>query len=307
MVKILYIRINKNCNAHCFMCDFWKNTEKSEITQEQFENILKKFEDVDMVRFTGGEPLLCEKLPNFISICHSKKIKTSIITNGLILKDKIDPLVEYGLNQVIVSVDGSTSELHDKLRGTPGLLNRIEESLEYIKNKNMKIHTRVNTVASWINISDLPNLVKWLDKYYVEQWSIIPIKLENFKWSDKITLEHFKEDYSNFQKSIQNCNVNLMGYSSNWAKNIERFWDGNERIGPKSKCAITSLVAFYDPFSSHIYPCNCIPHRKKQFCGGIDEKKWYYENGFKYCNGCEPLNAYCADFPEVIEKNIFNF
>ena len=64
-VKVLYVRINQYCNAHCFMCDFWKNG-KIEITDDQFENILNTIKNVELIRFTGGEPLLCRKLPEYI-------------------------------------------------------------------------------------------------------------------------------------------------------------------------------------------------------------------------------------------------
>lgn len=305
-VKVLYVRINQYCNAHCFMCDFWKNG-KIEITDDQFENILNTIKNVELIRFTGGEPLLCRKLPEYIKKCHSKGIKTSIITNGLILNEKIDDLVKNGLDQVIISVDGSTPELHDKLRGIDGLWKKIDTVLEHIKNEYPSLQTRVNTVVSEENISDMANIARWLDKHNVKQWSIIPIKLNNHKWSDKITLEDFKREYINFQKTIKDCKVHLMGYSANWAENIENFWEGKTYIRPKGNCYITNMVAFYDPFTEYFYPCNCIPHRKLFFDTKQEEKEWYFKHGHEYCKGCEPLNAYCSDYPEKIDENIFNF
>lgn len=305
-IKVLYLRTNQYCNAHCFMCDFWKNS-KSEITEEQFEYVLNKSKTIEMIRFTGGEPLLCKKLPEYIKKCHSIGIKTSIITNGLLLNEKIDGLVKNGLDQIIISVDGSTSELHDRLRGTKGLWKKIDMIFERIEKEYPLLHTRVNTVVSEENISDIANMARWLNKHNVEQWSIIPIKLDNHKWSDKITLEDFKREYINFQKTIKNCKIQLMGYSENWADNIENFWKGTNHIRPKGNCHITHMVSFYDPFTNHFFPCNCIPHRKLSFCGKQEEKEWYFEHGHEYCEGCEPLNAYCADFPEKIEENIFNF
>lgn len=305
-IKVLYLRINQYCNAHCYMCDFWKNS-KSEITDEKFENILNIMEKVELIRFTGGEPLLCEKLPQYIAKCHLRGIKTSVITNGLILDTKLNVLVENGLDQIVISVDGSTSELHDSLRGTKGLWKKIDKTLEQIVKEYPSLHIRVNTVVSEKNLSDLPNLARWLEKRKVEQWSIIPIKLDTYKWHNKITLEDFKREYLHFQKSIEKCNIELMGYSAVWAGNIEDFWNGEGYIRPKGNCYLTRMVVFYDPFRDHLYPCNCIPHRKLSFSSTKGEKDWYFEHGHEYCKGCEPLNAYCADFPEKIKENIFNF
>ena len=63
-IKFLYIRTNEYCNAHCFMCDFWKNIG-TEITEEQFENTLNIVKNVEIIRFTGGEPLLCKKITQY--------------------------------------------------------------------------------------------------------------------------------------------------------------------------------------------------------------------------------------------------
>ena len=115
------------------------------------------------------------------------------------------------------------------------------------------------------------------------------------------------EEFADFQKTIEDCKIQLMGYSANWADNIEEFWKGKSYIRPKKDCHITHMVAFYDPFTNHFYPCNCIPHRKLPFESEQEEKEWYFEHGHEYCKGCEPLNAYCADFPEKMEENIFNF
>lgn len=304
-IKVLYIRVNQYCNAHCFMCDFWKN-KKVEIKEEQFEDILNKMNDIEMVRFTGGEPLLCQKLPRYIEMCHLRGIKTSVITNGIILDKKLNELVEKGLNQIIVSVDGSSSELHNSLRGTKGLWEKIDVTLKRISKDYPSLHTRVNTVVSKKNFSDLANMAKWLDECKVEQWSIIPIKMNNYKWCDKLSLEDFTKKYADFQKSIEACKVQLMGYSASWAGNVEDFWKGKWCIRPKGKCYVTQMLAFFDPFINHLYPCNCIPHRKESFNNEQEEKGWYFEHGHEHCCGCDPLNAYCSDFPDKVVENIFN-
>lgn len=76
-----------------------------EISEDQFRNVLSQFESVELVRFTGGEPLLCDQLPQYIRMCHELGIKTSVITNGLLLEDKLSSLVDNGLNQIIITTD----------------------------------------------------------------------------------------------------------------------------------------------------------------------------------------------------------
>ncbi|RHU42082.1 radical SAM protein [Clostridium sp. TF11-13AC] len=303
--KVLYIRVNKNCNAQCLMCDFWKNP-KMEISEDQFRNVLSQFESIELVRFTGGEPLLCDRLPQYIRMCHELGIKTSVITNGLLLEDKLSSLVDNGLNQIIISVDGPLPGVHDRIRGTDGLLKKIENSLSLINRCYPDLHTRVNTVVSHNNISQLSLLVNWLKQNRVEQWSIIPIKMDGYIWKDKIGLNEFRQYYEEFQRAILQTEVKLLGYSRKWAGSIDGFWNGQYTIHSQNKCNLVKYMSFYDPFSNHIFPCNCVPHRSRAFADVQEERDWYYENGYMYCKGCEPLNAYCSDFPEVVENDVLD-
>lgn len=306
MKKILYVRSNSNCNSRCFMCDYWK-CDKREISVFDFEKILNENEDVNMIRFTGGEPLLCSCLPSLINMCSKQNIKSSIITNGLLLNEKIKELVDMGLSQVVISLDGSNDALHDELRGVSGCFKNIVMALERVNIEFPGLRIRVNTVVSHKNVHDLVNILNILEKYNVEQWSIIPIKMEGYKWCDYISLEELKRVYRDFQLSVKNTKVKLMGYSSDWARNIEGFWNGGYNIRPNGVCNLTQFVLYYNPFEHRYYPCNCVPHRLKKFSTYDEEKNWYYQHGSINCVGCEPLNAFCSDFPNVLEYDIFEF
>lgn len=301
--QVLYIRTTNSCNAKCFMCNFWK-LPRTYIQRFQFIEVLDLFKSVKMVRFTGGEPLLCPNLPQFVEICRSRGIFTSIITNGFLLEKKIDTLAEHGLNQVVISIDGSTAELHDKLRGVSGLYSKVVAALNKISTKYPHIHTRVNTVVSAQNIHDLPNLSLWLDKHNVEQWAIIPIKKESYMWPNHISYNSFKDAYEKFQSSIKNCHVELLGYSSEWARNTEKFWLGEEQMRPRQYCYYSQVVAYYNPFEGRIFSCNCLPHRNSN---SERESTWYFEHGHEECTGCEPLNAWISDNYNKIGSNILIF
>lgn len=302
---VLYFRVNQHCNARCFMCDFWKNP-RMEAAEEQLDRTLEQEGNLRLIRFTGGEPLLCEKLERYIEKCHQRGIRTSVITNGILLQKRLDRLVKSGLDQIVVSVDGSTPAIHDKLRGVKGLWEKIDGALARIASEYPQLHTRVNTVASEQNLMDLQNMAHWLDARGVEQWSVIPIKRDG-SWSDNITFEAFRKNYTLFQNAARNARVKLMGYSADWAEDMEAFWRGECRIGPNGYCHLTKRATFYDPFTERMYPCNCIPHRGDPFKSRTEEADWYYFHGKDFCKGCEPLNAWCADHPEKMEESVFLF
>lgn len=311
-IHLLYIRTTKNCNAKCFMCDFWKHNS-GYISEEGINNCIEfiKKNNIRMARFTGGEPLLYKNLETNIKTISDLGVKTSIITNGLLLPKKLKELADSGLNQIIISLDASEAQLHNKIRNTEKLYENIISSLNLLNSNYPNINVRVNTVVSHKNIYDLPNMVELLDKYHVNQWSIIPIKSKNYLWKDYISAKDFIEYYLQFKENVKESSVEMMGYSNEWAYNIidknNQKWTVDSRIKPKDKCHIAKMIAFYEPFENKFYPCNCVPHRLKiqQEFNYKTSSEWFYNNGSLYCEGCEPLNAYCSDHPEKIIENIF--
>jgi len=65
-----------------------------------------------------GEPLIDKRLPEFVEYAKIQGINNiSIVTNGYLLTPQIaDSLVESGLNEIVISMDGFTSETYDRIR-----------------------------------------------------------------------------------------------------------------------------------------------------------------------------------------------
>jgi MoaA/NifB/PqqE/SkfB family radical SAM enzyme len=49
------IEVTKRCNARCDFCDYWKITDRDEMTD--FTDVVRRFDPLVVV-FTGGEPML---------------------------------------------------------------------------------------------------------------------------------------------------------------------------------------------------------------------------------------------------------
>ncbi len=108
------------CNLRCKMCRSWQvEDDRPELTAAQVIEIARRFRErlgIRKVRFVGGEPLLREDLPVIIDAI-SRWCTTEIVTNGTTLTDDLaQRLVDAGLHQLRVSVDGP-EPTHDALRG----------------------------------------------------------------------------------------------------------------------------------------------------------------------------------------------
>lgn len=308
--KIMYIRVSENCNSHCFMCHFAGTTNSINISNEQYDKILKHMRNHNykMVRFTGGEPLLHKNIIEFLIKAKKLGVKTSIITNGYLLPIYADRLIDSKLDECIISLDGSCSSIHDSLRNFNGCFENIIKGIKKLKSKNIII--RVNTVVSGKNIHDINNMYDLLVNLGVDQWSIIPIKYKDNLWN-----EHSKKYYLEFVDKVKDStSIKFLGYSKNFAgisdEEIDDTFSNNSRLKINGQCKVVDNVRFYIPDKDILIPCNCVAHRLKEIpfdlSGDMEEvcekiRLWLKENNFN-CK-CEPLNIYINDHPEIMDED----
>ena len=306
----MYVRVSENCNSHCFMCHYAGKSDSYNITFEQYEKLLKhmmKF-DYKMIRFTGGEPLLHKNIIDFIKMAKDIGLKTSIITNGYLLPIYVEKLCDVGVDQYIISLDGSTSDIHDDLRQFPGCFDNIIKAINLIKKKGQGI-IRINTVVSGRNIHDLCNLYELLVKLGVNQWSVIPIKSKENLWTSDS-----KKYYFSFRDRVKMAqDIEFLGYSKIFAGTTEEEINSmfcNNLLKKSKKCSVVDNVRFYIPDKDILVPCNCCAHRLKDINFSLDgdmeevchKLQLWLKNNTDGCK-CEPLNIYLNDYPEVMEKD----
>ena len=122
------IEITKRCNARCDFCDYWKVTDRDEMTD--FAEVIRHFDPLVVV-FTGGEPMLRRDL---VSVVRSVKevpgfrYITLLTHGGFLSEEKIRELVKAGVNQINISMNYPDAR-QDKERGIPGLFDKLESTV----------------------------------------------------------------------------------------------------------------------------------------------------------------------------------
>ena len=322
--RIIFVRTTEKCNANCFMCNYARNSKGKELTKEEFDELIDLMSNGEykLIKFTGGEPLLNKNLEYFIKKSHENGYFTSIITNGFLLKNSYKKLIDAGLDHITISIDSCNPEIHDSIRGINGLFNRIIETISETKKYNSNVKIRINTVGSYLNISDLVDLYKLLKKLNIDQWTITPLKSKDNYWEPEKIEEYYKK-YIEFQNTIKNeKNIQLLGYTKQWAgRNKEEFINlikNNYLYRPCGKCYLVDKIRFYIPSKGIIVPCNSASHRIEEIQVLLDKNKgmlenadimadWLKEKGPKVCTGCGPINVWLAENPDLIEEDIFLF
>jgi pyruvate formate lyase activating enzyme len=161
-----------------FRCPFCYNKqivfgEVNEIPEKEIFDYLKKRKKfLEGIVMTGGEPLLQTDLKDFIAKVKQIGYLIKIDTNGTnpkLLEGLIqEKLVDY------VSMDvKAPKEKYEELAGVKVDLNKIEESIEIIKQYAPDYEFRTTLIPTLLEKEDILEIARWLKnskRFYLQQF-----------------------------------------------------------------------------------------------------------------------------------------
>ena len=138
--EALTLFLTHRCNLRCKMCGQWgesgvtKLLGGEEVNRElnigDYRRLIDGFSGFKPgITLFGGEPLLYKDAPELIAYITAKGIHCLMITNGSLIAEVASKLVESGLDELNVSIDGNR-ETHDAIRGIPGIFDKITAGLK---------------------------------------------------------------------------------------------------------------------------------------------------------------------------------
>jgi MoaA/NifB/PqqE/SkfB family radical SAM enzyme len=179
-LPVVILMPHSACNCRCVMCDIWKdNKNLKQLTAQDVKKLLvslKKLE-VKQVVMSGGEALLN---PNFFKLCEilkKEKIKVSLLTTGLSIKQHAVPLLQW-VDDVIVSLDGDQL-LHDAIRNIPKAFEKLKEGVEYLKSLNPAYSITARTVIHRLNFRSWPAIIREAKLMGIDQISFLPADISS--------------------------------------------------------------------------------------------------------------------------------
>ena len=87
----------------------------------------------------------------------------TIITNGLLLtRGRIAALVDAGLKEIVISLNGLSEETHDHTRGVPGGFFKIMQAIQEFKLYEGQITVGIATVLMGYNMAQAEEMVRWV-------------------------------------------------------------------------------------------------------------------------------------------------
>src|SRR6266568_3591018 len=119
--RSIYIEPTSRCNELCQQCPrtLLSRENDRDLSYDEFRTIVDQFPVLDRVVLHGlGEPLLNKELPRMISYLKARGAYVLFNSNGILLNAKRgQALIDTGLDEYRLSMDGSTRETYALVRG----------------------------------------------------------------------------------------------------------------------------------------------------------------------------------------------
>ncbi len=147
--------VTNRCNMKCVYCIVKCN--KLPVLDMPLGDLFRIVDELHAlgtryISIQGGEPLLRDDIGEIIDYINHNGIITDLVTNGLLIKEKLEELRK--VRRLCVSLDGR-EEYNDLNRGR-GTYRRVMENLEYARENGLNIYRIEATFTR--NNADLDNL-----------------------------------------------------------------------------------------------------------------------------------------------------
>lgn len=133
-----------------------------------------------------GEPFLHPNFPELIRYADKSGIFTSTSTNGHYLNQKnVNAIIDSGLKQLIVSMDGITQEIYQDYR-IGGKLAKVEEGLKQLIHRKKEIKKNfpriiLQFLVTGKNEHQIPELKIWAIKVGVDELQLKTTQIYDFE------------------------------------------------------------------------------------------------------------------------------
>jgi AdoMet-dependent heme synthase len=114
----VYFEITKRCNLQCKHC--YLSTDSKDISTDGVKYILDELvaHNVLMLCIIGGEPFIRPDFFEILEYARKKGLRVIIVTNGTLLdKNKLLRLRDIGIDRLAFSLEGSSPQKHNFIRG----------------------------------------------------------------------------------------------------------------------------------------------------------------------------------------------
>jgi len=174
----VYWELTRACDLACRHCraEAIPNRDPEELTTAEGFRLLDQLVEFDTpaphVILTGGDAL---KRPDFLAlveyaVCLGLPVSVAPSATRLLTREKVHALKAAGVEAMSLSLDGSTAERHDGLRGVPGTFALTVARAHDIVDSEIPL--QINTLVSAETLADLRDIHRLVSSLGAQRWSL---------------------------------------------------------------------------------------------------------------------------------------
>jgi MoaA/NifB/PqqE/SkfB family radical SAM enzyme len=149
-LRSIVFEVTEHCNYNCLHCyNIWNNPghgeyrgEKKRSTHKKIMRVLKrlfKHSELQQVTFTGGEPLLAERLEEVILYTGLKGKRINLISNGSGDPERYQRLASLGVGLMEIPLHSTVPSIHDEMTASAGSHRSSLKALEGLRECNAEV------------------------------------------------------------------------------------------------------------------------------------------------------------------------
>jgi MoaA/NifB/PqqE/SkfB family radical SAM enzyme len=172
-----YIEVTNRCNSKCATCPLTFDPQEAAHTLRYDELVLLVAQLPDLKRAVLhgiGEPLMNRDLPRMVQYLKERGVWVLFNSNAALLTTAWgNALIDCGLDELRVSIDGGTPETYERIRGIPAFERVVENVADFVRLKRER-GADAPRVSFWVtgmreNIDELPAIVKLAARVGVDE------------------------------------------------------------------------------------------------------------------------------------------
>ncbi len=162
-----YFEVANRCNSKCVTCPitFSPHEDAKQLSLNEFRDLVAQLPDLQRAVLQGiGEPLLNRDLAPMIRHLKDRGVYVVFNTNAVLLTHRRQlELIDSGLDELRVSVDGSTPETYLKVRGIPAF-ERVVDNVAAMVRLQLERRESSPRLSFWVtgmreNLPELPGVI----------------------------------------------------------------------------------------------------------------------------------------------------
>ncbi len=158
----VFIATTSRCNLVCHHCNVSSTCDtRSDLTTDEWIQLIRRLAELKVLTLwiSGGEPFLREDIFAILDEIESHHFHYGLNTNAMLIdEEKAERIGALGsTTSIFVSLDGSTAEIHEKLRG-PGSFEPALAGIKHLLKYNGNVSTY--TTVTRDNYQDIERIIK---------------------------------------------------------------------------------------------------------------------------------------------------